>query len=321
MSVAAPKLPPAPATPPVHPPRAAPPSPPPLAKLLATRPERESQRPYLPLAAALLLHAVLLLLLLIFAPGQVEHPAFVIPLPQSPRELPLITLLSPQSAAPAGGAAAPPAGKAPAPAPAQRAPVLSFPKTIPNRLPAAVPPAGRPGQAPAAQPGGTAGAATAAGELRPPPGDARLFGERENPAAVAPMTDQQRLEARLQRKIDAVNDSILAAEGEARRATDWTIKGKDGSEWGISPGKLHLGHLTLPLPIYFEPPPGKRDEVEKRLSEWSEINRAADAAHNRAIFNDRVKAIRERKEKERAEQKKKDAAAKSSSSKSSSSSH
>ncbi len=319
MSVAAQKVPAPPATPPsARPPRAAPPpSPPPLATLLATRPERERVRPFLPLAGALLLHVLLLLLLLVLTPLRVEHPAaFVFPLPTAPREAPLITLLSPGETVgpkPPAGAAAPPA---PAPAAGPAAP-LSFPRAVPTELPPV--PAAQPGEArPGAPREGTAGAGGAAEELRPPEGDARLFGER-NPAAVAPMTDQQRLEARVQGRIDAVNDSILAAQGRAEKATDWTIKGKDGSEWGISPGKLHLGKLTLPLPIYFEPPPGKRDEAEKRLSEWTEINRAADAAHNRAIFKDRVKAIRERKEKEHAEQQKKKQEKSSSSSSESSS--
>ena len=110
---------------------------------------------------------------------------------------------------------------------------------------------------------------------------------------------------RIAQSIQQFNDSI-AAEAEARRrGTDWTITTKDGKKWGIEPGKIHLGSITLPLPVAFNTPPGRRDEANARASRWADIEYQANKEIGRQSFNDRVKAIRARKEKEREEAAKK----------------
>ncbi|CAN5822868.1 hypothetical protein BH23GEM6_BH23GEM6_26650 [soil metagenome] len=51
------------------------------------------------------------------------------------------------------------------------------------------------------------------------------------------------------------------AGGErARRSTDRTRTDASGRRWGASPGKIHLGGVTLPAPT-LTPPPGQRDEI------------------------------------------------------------
>ena len=138
--------------------------------------------------------------------------------------------------------------------------------------------------------------------LRPRQVDPRLLGGStyttpgDNSPAAA-------VRARIAQSIGAYNDSV-AAEAEARaRATDWTIKDKNGGSWGVSPGKIHLGSITLPLPLAFNPPPGRRDEFNARNRDYAEIEAMANREIGRQGFKDRVKAIRARKDKERAEKK------------------
>ena len=51
-------------------------------------------------------------------------------------------------------------------------------------------------------------------------------------------------------RLEVLNDSAAAAAEAAAEATDWTYTDEEGRRWGISPGKLHLGDLTLPLPSF-----------------------------------------------------------------------
>ena len=105
---------------------------------------------------------------------------------------------------------------------------------------------------------------------------------------------------RIASRLQEYNDS-LAGEAAARtRATDWTVKDGEGGRWGVSPGKIHLGDVTLPLPFAFSPPPGRRDEIAGRVRTWHEINAQAARAEGEEIVRDRIRAIRERAEQERA---------------------
>jgi hypothetical protein len=93
-------------------------------------------------------------------------------------------------------------------------------------------------------------------------------------------TDHERYMAHLQRRIDALNDSIHGEAERSRRATDWTVTDKSGKKWGASPGKLHLGDVTLPLPGV----QGNRDHEEaaaERNRRWEEIQRQEQEAERR----------------------------------------
>ncbi|MGH7554759.1 MAG: hypothetical protein ACREMQ_17300, partial [Longimicrobiales bacterium] len=82
-------------------------------------------------------------------------------------------------------------------------------------------------------------------------------------------------------------------------AVDWTVKDKNGGRWGVSPKGIHLGGITLPLPIQFAAPPGRRDEVNAAIRNWNEIQAQRASAEIDESVQDRIKAIRERKEAER----------------------
>jgi hypothetical protein len=93
-------------------------------------------------------------------------------------------------------------------------------------------------------------------------------------------TEHERYMAHLQRRIDALNDSIHGEAERSRRATDWTVTDKSGKKWGASPGKLHLGDVTLPLPGV----QGNRDHEEaaaERNRRWEEIQRQEQEAERR----------------------------------------
>src|SRR5690606_22003545 len=98
-----------------------------------------------------------------------------------------------------------------------------------------------------------------------------------------------------------LNDSLAAESEAARRATDWTFTDKDGRKWGFSPGKVHLGGVTLPLPINLSAPPDKAREAREQASKAGEIDRQADRARIRRTFEEQVKATREERDRARSE--------------------
>lgn len=106
------------------------------------------------------------------------------------------------------------------------------------------------------------------------------------------------VEARVGAALELLSDSALAEAEAALRARDWTVKDANGGRWGISPGKLHLGKLTLPLPLFF----GSVDpDAEAASQQWYELDQQYDRARFLESFEDRVRAIRERRDRERAE--------------------
>ncbi len=108
------------------------------------------------------------------------------------------------------------------------------------------------------------------------------------------------LNERLFARIAQLNDSLAAEDARRLAARDWTV-GEEGNKWGISPdGKIHLGPITLPFPFSIGP---TREGAEK-AAEWEAIQRQVGRAGIDEVFDDRVKAIRERKEEEKAEKEK-----------------
>ncbi len=138
---------------------------------------------------------------------------------------------------------------------------------------------------------------SAAERLRPQLGDERL---RIIPTIILPtrldMTPAERaaeLRARLYALIEEYGDSIAAAMAREAESMDWTV-GEDGNKWGVSPGQIHLGPVTLPLPFYF----GPTREQAAQAGEWAIIQQQAGQGALDDAFEDRVRAIRERKEAE-----------------------
>lgn len=151
-----------------------------------------------------------------------------------------------------------------------------------------------------AGPGLVAPGPTAAERLRPDLRDPRLWAPLGR--NLNDLTLEQIQELELTGRIAEWQDS-LSTEAERQRAlTDWTTTDGEGRRWGVSEGKLHLGDVTLPLPFQFGTPIGRRDEFNRRAWEWEEIQRGSATGELRDSWKDRARAIRERRDRERAAQ-------------------
>lgn len=213
----------------------------------------------------------------------------------------------------AGGPAAPGGPELPAEAPAAEAPpstapdrrdgaapgeALSFPSGVPSGIPEA-------GGAPAAvgagggggQPGGRG--IGGGGALTPGLRDPRLVPTQRPVPAEPERTEHERYMDRLGTTLGQYNDSVAAERERERNALDWTLKDKDGNRWGVSPGRVHLGKITLPAPFGFAASPQAREESEREAMQRTEIDRQVAGREMGNSFQDRVRATRERKDAER----------------------
>ncbi len=140
------------------------------------------------------------------------------------------------------------------------------------------------------------------------PADARTAADRLTPRVVDPRLWQPMIlipreptfaevEARVAAAVELLSDSALAAADAAIRSRDWTVADGKGGKWGVSPGKIHLGSLVLPLPIYAVASP---DQVAEQAV-WLELDQQLERALILESFEERVRAIRARRERERRE--------------------
>jgi hypothetical protein len=135
---------------------------------------------------------------------------------------------------------------------------------------------------------------TAAQRLAPRVVDPRIW----RPMVLLPREPNlEDVQARVAEAIEMLSDSALAEAERALRARDWTVEDASGGRWGISPGKIHLGSVTLPLPLFF---PLDMEE-QARQAYWRELEHQLDRAEFLESFDARVRAIRERRDRERSE--------------------
>ena len=139
---------------------------------------------------------------------------------------------------------------------------------------------------------------TAAERLRLGPSDSRLW-RPIDPALAAPTPDQI-LSLEIAAAIEAGNDSAAAEAERARRALDWTHTDEEGRRWGVSPGKIHLGDLTIPLPFGFGPPPDYTGDRAEWAYRMADIQRAASTLAVLRSWEDRRAAMKQRREELRA---------------------
>lgn len=139
---------------------------------------------------------------------------------------------------------------------------------------------------------------TAAERLRPNLSEARLW--TDLPPEFFELTFEQREELLLSSRIVEWYDSLAIARAAEERFTDWTFRDSNGGRWGISDGQIHLGSITLPLPVNFGAPVGKRDEYARRIFEFEEIQRQSQRYLIETSWKERAAAIRVRRDKERA---------------------
>lgn len=135
---------------------------------------------------------------------------------------------------------------------------------------------------------------TVAERIMPRPGDPRLFAPSERPLPL-PATPEEIARARLAAAVGALADSMMSDAERAARALDWTVEDGNGGKWGVSPRKLHLGSVTLPLPFAFAP----SADMAARTRAWDEINAQRSMTDLELTLEARIKAIRQRNDAKR----------------------
>jgi hypothetical protein len=181
--------------------------------------------------------------------------------------------------------------------PAQQSPQLVEPTEVPSTIPP-------PTSTPIAEPSVTSAPPSSAPQtaaqrlLRTGTSLPSAFGAPK--AGLPPMPTGQEIAAqRLANGIKAYNDSMAGAAAAASKSTDWTKTDKNGNKWGVSPGQIHLGGITIPLPFSFGVAPGRRDDYNKAMRSFAESNDQAKRLETDQTFESRVKEMRKRKDAQR----------------------
>lgn len=146
--------------------------------------------------------------------------------------------------------------------------------------------------------------------VRPAYGDSRLWAPSA-PLVTAPLSGTARLDSAIAPIFRELADSMRAAAAAGRDPNDWTFK-IGGQKYGIDQRFIRLGPLSIPtaalafLPLNVQANP-MAVEHDRRLAQMrTEIMEQEQRASRDEDFQKAVKALRERKEKEREEQKKGD---------------
>ncbi len=133
---------------------------------------------------------------------------------------------------------------------------------------------------------------TAAERLRPNLTDPRLWAPL--PPEFTALSLEQREELLIAGRLTEWNDSMAAAAAAA--TPNWAFTDSKGRQWGIADGKLHLGSIAIPIPS-FSPPPGQDRDY---LRQFDEMARQSANAQTQQTVRERLEAIRERRDRERA---------------------
>jgi hypothetical protein len=127
--------------------------------------------------------------------------------------------------------------------------------------------------------------------------DGRLYvAPREVAPAEEELTEHERYMLHFQARIDAINDSIAGVTAREAAGTDWTRTDRQGRRWGVSPGELHLGDVTIPLPTGFQAPREREDEARERARTREEIDRQEQDRQIREARDERNRRAAERRE-------------------------
>lgn len=119
-------------------------------------------------------------------------------------------------------------------------------------------------------------------------------------AEATALSDEELVRNLIYRRLAEFNDSMAIQAAREARGTDWTYTDDDGNRWGITPGQLHLGSITIPLPFGFGTPAGASDDRLDQLIMEREIQRAAGLLQRDQTIRERAAAIKARIDAERA---------------------
>jgi hypothetical protein len=188
------------------------------------------------------------------------------------------------------------------------------PLVAPSAVPSALPPEPPKNAAPAAQAeGGTGPVIGGGGPTRgvtPAFTDPRLWAPTD-PAPIRPKTPTERLDSAIASRVHHLEDSLRAL-GPQRADGDWSWTGKDGKKYGIDQKYIHLGPFSLPtallalLPLNVQGNPTTYGEARRIGAIRAEILEQSARAARDNDFNQAVRELRDRKQKERADKAKAD---------------
>ncbi len=140
--------------------------------------------------------------------------------------------------------------------------------------------------------------------IRPSFSDPRIW-LPPGPVVSAPTTATERLDSAFGARLRAHVDSLAAlAATQGRGAGDWTFT-KGGKKYGIDPQYIHLGDVKLPTAVLAMLPFNRQGNImaiqnERRIDQMhGDIMEQAQRAYTEDEFRSAVRAIRERKERER----------------------
>ncbi|MEO2159230.1 MAG: hypothetical protein ABGX31_07825 [bacterium] len=134
--------------------------------------------------------------------------------------------------------------------------------------------------------------------LRVKNSDDRLW--RKAQPEVFQLDETEIMELMLAGRLEIWVDSVYRAMEAENALTDWTKTDSEGKRWGVSPGRLHMGDVSIPLPIYFGGNSWQRERSTRRAWEDRDIMNASRDASIRRSWRERAEAIRRRKDQERA---------------------
>ena len=184
----------------------------------------------------------------------------------------------------------------------------------PSEVPSALPPEPAKAAAPAAPAeGGTGPVIGGGGPTRgvvPQFTDPRIWAPTD-PAPIRPKTPTQRLDSAIAMRVQHLEDSLRAL-GPQRAPGDWSWTGKDGKKYGIDQKYIRLGPFSIPtallalLPLNVQGNPTTYENAKRIGTMRIEILEQSARAARDEEFNQAVKDLRERKQKERADKAKAD---------------
>lgn len=137
---------------------------------------------------------------------------------------------------------------------------------------------------------------TNAERLRPRAGDRRLWlPPVEGPLAELEAARQARAEEALRDLLRVWMDSLQLSAEQRRAAREWVVEEGD-KKWGVSPEGIHLGDITIPLPLgqLFSEGGEKAREAQQALQDFRMIRQQALDQAAAAERKERLEAIRER---------------------------
>jgi hypothetical protein len=191
---------------------------------------------------------------------------------------------------------------------------LVTPLAVPSELPPEPPKNATPAAPVAPAEGGTGGVVDGGGPTRgvtPQFIDPRLWAPT-GPAPAKPKTSTERLDSTIASRVQHVEDSLNAI-GPQRAPGDWTVKGKDGKQYGIDQKYIHLGNFSIPtallalLPLNVQGNPATYGESKRIGAMRADIIEQEARSARDEDFNAAVKELRQRTQKERADKAKEDA--------------